>query len=367
MATMNAGSRDSLTAGGLCDDKLRNAAEPLAGGETKHCHPHGACERSTRAGPSRRRVLGIGMALLAGLPLRAVRATEEMPNPALAGPARSRLILLGTGGGPTPKANRSAPAQVIVVNGVSYVIDCGNGVARQMVLAKLKLGSLRNVFLTHHHSDHNADFGNLLLLAWASDLAGRVDCYGPPPLAKMAKLFLELNDYDIQTRIADEGRPRLQDLIFPHEISADGQVMQDENVKVTAALVEHPPVRPAFAYRFDCPDRSIVISGDTHPSENLVRLARGADVLVHEVMYLPGLDSLLAADTNATRLREHLLASHSTTQEVGRVATEAGVKTLVLSHFVPGGFPFLKDEVWFDAVRPTFSGNLVIGRDLMEI
>jgi ribonuclease BN (tRNA processing enzyme) len=236
-----------------------------------------------------------------------------------------------------------------------------------MVLAKLKLASIRSVFVTHQHSDHNADYGNLLLLAWATDLAKRVDTYGPPPLVQMTQQFLALNDYDIRTRMADEGRPALAGLIAPHEITAGGFVMQDENVKVTAALVEHPPVSPAFAYRFDCPDRSIVFSGDTRPSQNLVKLAQGADVLVHEVMHLPSLEQLIATEPNAKTLREHLLASHTTTEQVGRIATEAGVKTLVLSHFVPGGYPFLKDEVWFDAVRPYFSGNLIVGRDLLEL
>ena len=136
-------------------------------------------------------------------PLR-VRAVDDQIRPVANSSRTSRLILLGTAGGPTPKPNRAAPAQVIVVDNTSYVIDCGNGVARQMILAKLKLASIRNVFLTHHHSDHNADYGNLLLLAWATDLATPVDTYGPPPLANMTRLFLELNDYDIQTRIVDE-------------------------------------------------------------------------------------------------------------------------------------------------------------------
>jgi ribonuclease BN (tRNA processing enzyme) len=223
------------------------------------------------------------------------------------------------------------------------------------------------VFLTHHHSDHNADYGNLLLLGWAADLAERVDTYGPPPLSKMTNQFLEMNKYDILTRMKDEGRPPLKDLILPHEITEGGLVMQDENVKVTAALADHPPVVPAFAYRFDCADRSIVISGDTRPSEALVKLAHGADVLVHEVMHLPSLDKLIATEPNAKTLREHLLASHTTTEQVGRIATEAGVKTLVLSHFIPGGYPFLEDEIWFDSVRPYFSGNLIVGRDLLEI
>ena len=196
-----------------------------------------------------------------------------------------------------------------------------------MVLAKLKLAAIRSVFLTHQHSDHNADYGNLVLLAWAADLSKRIDAYGPPPLKEMIRLFLEMNDYDIRTRIADEGRPVLKELIVPHEISGGGLVMQDDNVKVTAALVDHPPVVPAFAYRFDCPDRSIVFSGDTRPSANLVNLARGADILVHEVMYLPGLEQIIAAEPNAKTLREHLLASHSTAEQVGRTASEAGVKT----------------------------------------
>jgi ribonuclease BN (tRNA processing enzyme) len=236
-----------------------------------------------------------------------------------------------------------------------------------MVLAGQPLDSIRGVFVTHHHSDHNADYGNLLLLSWASVLSSRVDAYGPPPLAEMTRLFLALNAYDIAVRTADEARPPLGDLIFPHEIEADGLVMRDGNVTVTAALVDHPPVWPAFAYRFDCPDRSIVFSGDTRPSKNLVRLAQGADVLVHEVMYLPGIDQLVRAEAGAATLREHLLASHTTTEDVGRIATEAGVKTLVLTHFVPGGVPFVPDEVWYDAVRPHFAGHLVVGRDLLEI
>ncbi|KQZ56321.1 MULTISPECIES: MBL fold metallo-hydrolase [unclassified Lysobacter] len=280
---------------------------------------------------------------------------------------RTRLILLGTAGGPTPKALRAAPANAVVIDDAVYVIDCGNGVARQLALAGLSLGAIRDVFITHHHSDHNADYGNLLWLAWAADLRRPVDAWGPPPLKRMTRQFLQLNDSDIRTRIADEGRPPLAPLIRAHELKRGGVVMQDERVKVTAALVEHPPVAPAFAYRFDGPDRSIVFSGDTRPSAALVELARGADVLVHEVMYLPALEKLIASEPNAQRLRQHLLDSHTTTEQVGRLASEAGVKTLVLSHFVPGGDASLTDQVWRDAVSPHFQGELVIGRDLLEL
>jgi ribonuclease BN (tRNA processing enzyme) len=292
------------------------------------------------------------------------RASEVAGRGAAAGV--SRLILLGTAGGPTPKPNRAAPAQVLVVNGASYVVDCGNGVASQLIKAKVPLLSIRSIFVTHHHSDHDADWGNLHLLAWASDLEKPIASYGPPDLEKMKKAFLELNAVDIAIRMADEGRPALDRLMQVHDITKGGPVMQDDNVKVTCAVVDHPPI-PALAFRFDCPDRSIVMSGDTRVSRNLIELAKGADVLVHEVMHVPSIGSLIANEPNAKTLREHLLASHTSTEDVGKLATEAGVKTLVLSHFVPGGYPFLADEVWKGAVRPYFSGNLVVGRDLMEL
>jgi ribonuclease BN (tRNA processing enzyme) len=278
-----------------------------------------------------------------------------------------RLILLGTAGGPTPKKNRAAPAQMILIDDEAYIIDCGNGVAQQIVKAGIKLSAVRHVFLTHHHSDHNADYGNLMLLAWAADLNHRIDSYGPPPIQRMTQQFLALNDFDIKTRIVDEGRKPLKSLIYPHEIKRDGVVIQNQSIKVTAAQVVHPPVKPAFAYRFEHQGKAIVISGDTTYSENLVRLAQGADVLVHEIMHTPSLDQLLATEPNATRLKEHLLASHSTPEQVGRVATEAKVKKLVLSHFVPGGYPYLDDSVWFNSIKPHFNGEIIVGSDLMEI
>ncbi len=310
----------------------------------------------------RRRLLAGGMALAASTWIAPISQAMEASKR-----GRSRLVMLGTAGGPTPKALRAAPSQALVVDGVVHVIDCGNGVARQMALAGINLGALANVFVTHHHSDHNADLGNLLLLAWSGNLTTPVDCWGPPPLASMRESFLQLNDQDIRTRISDEGRKPLAGLFRAHEISGSGVVMQDASVTVTAAVVDHPPIAPAFAYRFDCPDRSIVFSGDTAPSEALVALAKDADVLVHEVMYLPALEKLIASEPDAGRLREHLLASHTSTADVGRIATEAGVKTLVLSHFVPGGDPALTDDVWRAAVSPHFKGELVVARDLMEL
>jgi ribonuclease BN (tRNA processing enzyme) len=279
----------------------------------------------------------------------------------------TRLILLGTGGGPRPRANSSAPAQVIVVDDIAYVVDCGDGVARQLVRAGVPLPSIRHVFLTHHHSDHNADYGTLLLLAWTAGLTTRVDSWGPPPLEEITRLFLEMSASDMRTRIADEGRSPLAPLIHPHEVATGGEVMRDERVRVTAAVVPHPQVETALAWRFDTRDRSIVISGDTAPSEALVRLARGASVLVHEAMWGPAVGRLAARLPHATRLEEHLRASHTTAEDAGRIAREAGVGTLVLSHFVPPDDPTITDAMWQEAAATQFRGTIVVGKDLMEL
>jgi len=312
---------------------------------------------STIMNPTRRSFLAGALGLCA--------SAFATANP-VAQAAKTRLILLGTGGGPRPRKAASASAQAIVVNGALYVVDCGDGVARQIVSAGLSLSSLRHVFLTHHHSDHNADYGNLLLLGWTVGLQ-RVDTWGPPPISQMTRQFFELNAFDINTRIADEGRPPLIPLIHPHEITAGGVVMQDDNVKVTAALVDHPPIKHAFAYRFDTKDRSIAISGDTAMSKDLIGLAQGADVLVHEALWVPAVDRIVAKIANAATLKQHIIDSHTSAEDCGRVAAAAGVKTLVLSHLVPPDDPAVTDEMWISAARKHFRGEVIVGKDLMEI
>ena len=306
---------------------------------------------------SRRHLVQTAAAVVAGALLPRVAISQ----------GKTRLILLGTGGGPRPRKTSSAPAQVIVVNDTAYVVDCGDGVARQLVLAGVPLAQLRHIVLTHQHSDHNADYGNLILLAWASGLRTRVDAWGPPPLQEMTEHFFAMSWYDIRTRIADEGRIPLQPLIHVHELVDGGLVLEDENVRVRATLVDHPPVVPSFGYRFDAPDRSIVISGDTKPSQNLIELARDADVLVHDAFYPAAVDRLVAGVPNASTLKESILSHHTSAEDAGRVAQAAGVKTLVLSHLVPAEDPAVTEQMWIDAAKMHFDGRIVVGKDLLEL
>ena len=307
----------------------------------------------------RRQFLASAMTTTAGV--------AAWPSSFLVQAGRDKLILLGTGGGPRPRKASSAAAQVLVVNDVAYVVDCGDGVARQLAFGNVALPSIRHIFLTHHHSDHNADYGNLIWLAWTAGLRTRVDTWGPPPLDQMTRLFFEMNDSDIKIRIADEGRVPLAPLVHVHELRAGGVVMQDENVKVTATLVHHPPVVPSFGYRFDTAKRAIVISGDTAYSENLIALARGADILVHDAVYAPAIDRLVGNVPNASTLKQSILSHHTTAEDAGRVAQAAGVRTLVLSHLVPFEDPAVTDQTWVDAARTHFKGTIIVGKDLMEL
>lgn len=290
-----------------------------------------------------------------------------LPSAGRAQAARTRLILLGTGGGPRPRASSAASSQVILAGGRAYVVDCGDGVARQLAAAEVPLRDIRHVFLTHQHSDHTADYGNLLWLGWTAGLQSRVDTWGPPPLTRMTELFFEMNRADLDVRVANEGRQPLPPLVHPHELTAAGAVMQDEHVRVTSALVDHPPVVPAFAYRFDAADRAIVISGDTAPSEALVALARGADVLVHSVMFPSAIERMVAHVPNAVALKTSILNHQTSAEAAGRVAQAAGVKTLVLSHFVPPDDPAITEAMWTAAARTQFTGTIIVGRDLLEV
>jgi ribonuclease BN (tRNA processing enzyme) len=308
--------------------------------------------------PSRRAFL-TGAASAAGAVLAARAFGQDS--------SRTRVILLGTKGGPrVGESGRSNPSTLLLIGGVPYVVDCGYGTSRQLISAGVPLTKLRYVFVTHLHGDHALEVGPLVYNGWAAGLATRVDVYGPVGLERMVRAFLESVKYDVDVRIEDEGRPDLRGLFVTHEVSANGIYLKNAEVTVRAARVNHPPTR-AYAYRFDARDRSVVVSGDTTYSDALVDLARGADVLVHEVIYPPAVEALIGRVPNAGRLREHLKNTHTPPEDVGRAAAAAGVKTLVLTHFVPGDDPSITDEQWAEGVRKHFRGTVIVGRDLLEI
>ena len=316
-------------------------------------------------------VTGAGACTMAGL--AAPKST--------AAPGDTKVVLLGTKGGPRVSKGRANPSSLVTAAGRSYVVDCGYGVIRQLVEAGVEAHEVRTILITHNHSDHMLELGPLVYTAWAGGLREPLEVWGPPPLGKIVANFLDSVGYDIDIRMEDEGRPDLRKLVRVHEFDAPSgrpnlsrlpghgaaTVFERDGLRVSAVKVRHPPITHAYAYRFDAPDRSVVLSGDTTYSPELVELATGADVLVHEVMHLGGLDRLLSRNPNAPTLRKHLIDSHTTTEQLGHVAAEAGVKTLVLSHFVPGDDPSITDAMWAEGVCKNFAGEIVVGRDLMTI
>ncbi|WP_172328216.1 MBL fold metallo-hydrolase [Mangrovicoccus sp. HB161399] len=280
-----------------------------------------------------------------------------------------RIVLLGTAGGPSVKAARAQPAAAVVHGDDIYVIDAGDGVARQMGLAGLDPRKIRGVFITHLHSDHIAGYGPLLLRAWASGLRTPVHAFGPASLGQMTEDYLSYAKWDIALRIADEGRPPLGDLIDVSEFDDDGLVYESGPLRVTAVETPHGDAAPAYALRFDIGGWAAVFSGDTEYSEPLIALAQDADVLVHEVVSIEGVDAIIERiDPGNETLKEHIIEAHTTLADVGRVAREAGVGKLVLTHFVPAGVPgFDTEEHWRDGVSATFDGEIVVGEDLMVI
>jgi len=156
------------------------------------------------------------------------------------------------------------------------------------------------------------------------------------------------------------------------EVAAAGLVMQDDNVKVSAIIVEHPPVKPAFGYRFDFKDRSIAFSGDTAPLEAVAKMAKGADVLVHETMYLQAVETYIKGQIAKGRpvkfepFMAHMKADHTPVEDVGRIAAEAGVKTLVLSHLTPA-IDSISDDTWRAPAAKYFKGEIIVAKDLMVV
>jgi ribonuclease BN (tRNA processing enzyme) len=280
----------------------------------------------------------------------------------------NRLVTLGTRGGPPIRTGfkPSPSANLIVFDNVAYVIDTGYGASFKLVESKVPLAQLRYIFITHHHSDHNAEFGLLVYNAWVMGLRTPIDAYGPTFMERLAQGFWDAYQFDIETRMADEGRPDVRKLVHVHEYT-EGEVLKTDKVRVLALRNSHPPITESFALKFEFPGKTIVFSGDTAYHPPLAQFAKGADILVHEAMLKPAIEFILRVTPNAATLLKHLEASHTVVADVGRIATEAGVKTLVLSHFVPADAPNMTDQQWIDGVRETWKGDLVLAKDLMEI
>jgi ribonuclease BN (tRNA processing enzyme) len=328
---------------------------------------------------SRRNLLA-GLAAVPGVTVAAgaisaeplpTKIAAEQAQAALKDAKGTKLVLLGTAAGPLPGRSREMTSHVMLSDGAAYVLDCGMGVTNQYARTGIPFHALKSIFITHHHADHNIEYGPLLIVGWIQGLPLDVRAFGPPPLKQMTDDFMRAYKQTVDFWAEDFHMQPLRS-VEVKEIAAPGPVMQDDNVKVSAILVEHPPVKPALGYRFNFKDRSIAFSGDTVPLDAVAEMAKGADVLVHETMYVPAVENYIKDQIAKGRpvkfdaFMAHMKADHTSSEDVGRIAQEAGVKILVLSHLTPA-IDSITDETWRAPVAKYFKGEIIVGRDLMVI
>lgn len=278
------------------------------------------------------------------------------------------LSLLGVKGGPAIRPGSNMPTSMLLrLGGRTIVIDAGLGVTRAICDQGMPLTEIDLIFVTHLHSDHYLELGPLIHTAWTAGLSRPVTIFGPPGLADYWRTFLASMAFDIAIRIEDEGRPALSDLVEIRMLG-EGVVLSQDGLTVNALRNVHPPIEESFALRFEGNGKRIVLSGDTAFLPALIPFARDADLLVHEAMLTEGVDALVARVPNGgERLRQHILRSHTSAEDAGRIAAEAGVGRLALNHLIPDGIPGYGEEKWGQAVRRTWDGPLSIGFDGLTI
>lgn len=290
-----------------------------------------------------------------------------------------RIVMLGVDGGPKINPGRAKPAVALVVDERVYLVDCGLDTARQLVESGLGFGGLRHLFLTHHHLDHTSGLPDLVLHGWtAIPPLTTLDVWGPPDVApKLAGLRATFGQ-DVALYATGGGFGPLPALT-PHELTpgegAVWRVMEDDAVIVDATRVFHgPEVEHAYAYRFTIKrtGRVVVLSGDTAaPNANLIELARGCDVLVHEAQDNDMVDRLAARlpAEQGEAMRRHLLEAHSDVRDLPRVAQAAGARRLVFCHYTPVPQPAAHYLAAATAVaeKVGYDGEIIAPEDLEVI
>lgn len=278
----------------------------------------------------------------------------------------NRLVLLGTQGGPFIRSYKQTPsANLIVYNNTSFVIDTGYGTTFKLREVGVNLSTIKYIFITHFHSDHYLDLGPLLYNTWISGLSEEIQVYAPAGIKSLLKSYWKSNQYDIDTRIKDEGRPDVRKLVAVNEIK-EGVLVTNPDFEISCLKNYHPPVENSFAFKFKLGDKSIVFSGDTAYFPPLAEFALEADYLIHEAMYTPAVDEIAKRRSYATKLIASIKSHHTAAEDVGKIASKAHTKNLIINHFVPPDDESLTEQVWIDAVRTTFPGTIIIGKDLLQ-
>lgn len=280
--------------------------------------------------------------------------------PATAAGQEIKVTLLGTGS-PPPVMNRFGPSILVEAGGGKFLFDAGRGALQRLAQLGVRWQDVDGLFLTHLHSDHVVGFPDLWLTGWLVG-AGRsrpLHVWGPRGTRKMMSHLEQAYEYDIRIRLYDD-RASPDGVVILAEDIGEGVVHEKGGVKITAFDVDHTPVKPAFGYRIDHAGRSVVLSGDTRVSDNLIRHAQGVDLLVHEVA---SPETFQRAGAPPERAKS-IVAHHVTPEQAGEVFSRTKPKLAVYSHIV---LPTATEQDLIPSTRKTYSGPLEVGEDLMVI
>lgn len=266
----------------------------------------------------------------------------------------TRVVLLGTGN-PNPEPDRTGPAVAILSGSRAYIVDCGAGVVRRAAQAGIAMEQITRAFVTHLHSDHTVGLPDLIFTPAVTGRKAPLEIYGPPGIRAMTSLVMKAYSQDRQIRLHGlEPAVAQAYVVHAHDV-APGEIYRDDAVRVIAFAVNHGSWKHAYGYRFEAPDKTIVLSGDTTYSPGLIAAAKGCDILVHEVYSEKGL-----ASRPADWQRYHR-AFHTSARDVGRVAAQVHPKTLVLYHQLEWGQD--AGEI-LGEIRQEYTGTTLFGKDL---
>ena len=326
--------------------------------------------------------LGIAGALLAGC--TAKTADQPAAAAAPATPAGATFVTLGTGGGPMIRLRRSEPANAVLVGDAIYLFDTGAGTIRQLTAAKLPLPRVQAIFLSHHHIDHTAGLAPVLLNRWLLSYRPlpALPIIGPPGTAELVRGLAAGYHAAELAPVTDDGAPKqtlastLAARELPPDPAAPQLVYQDENIRVLAVTNTHyhfpagsldQRFSRSYSYRIETPQRTLVFTGDTGPSANVVALAQGADLLVSEVIDVDRTLAMLKKTTPPAALKgmsAHMQNDHLTPAEVGKLAAAAGVKAVVLTHLGPGSDDESDTRGYTKGLDTYYKGPVQVAHDL---
>jgi ribonuclease Z len=301
----------------------------------------------------------LAFVMLPCIPLHAQQPSQPQPT--------MYAVLLGTGT-PQPDPDRGGPSAAVVIGEKVFVVDAGRGAMQRLVGAGLEGKGLRAVFLTHLHSDHIDGLPDVFHGTWRTRGKNPFVLYGPEGTKKLVRGLMQFYAADIHIRRDMTEKLPAGGATIDLHIVHEGVVYKDENVRVTAFLVDHWPVKPAFGYRFESGGKSVVISGDTYPCDNLVRFAKDADILIHEAYLSQGGASLQGAVASSTGQYDAWFKRyHSTAAEAGQIATRAGAKILVLTHLIGNRQGSNREDSFREEAGEYYHQTILVGRDLMRI